>query len=370
MRVLYFSRTLTGHDLRFLTKLAESEHEIWFLALESHPPLPASVAARVRTARSLESEAACGVGELRSQVSSLEAVLRQIRPDVVHAGPVPSCGYLAALAGFHPLLLQSWGSDILATHERDARLQEAIKTALLGCDALFCDCDAVRLKVQELGGPSGDRIVQFPWGVELDRFRTGPGARIRESLGWQRNFVVLSTRSWESIYGIDVLLEAFQLASRREPRLRLLLLGGGSLAAQVEAQIARCGLMPFVHTPGRVEHHLLPEHFRSADLYMSCSHSDGSSVSLLEAMATSLPVLVTDAPANREWVTPGENGWLGAPSDVSSFAAGILRAAAASPGERKAMGAANRRLVERRADWHRNFPKLLEMYGRLAAVRR
>ncbi|HVP43796.1 MAG TPA: glycosyltransferase [Terriglobales bacterium] len=368
MRVLYFSRTLTGHDRRFLAKLAESEHEIWFLALEEHSPLPSDLAAKVRTAPSLGA-AGFGIRQLPGLAPRLQASLSKIRPDLVHAGPVPSCGYLAALAGFHPLLLQSWGSDILVDADRDAAHQEATRSALAHADALFCDCDAVRVKAQSLGGPTGDRVVQFPWGVDLQRFRPGAAPQSRQRLGWQDAFVVLSTRSWEPLYGIDVLVEAFRLAARREPRLRLLLAGSGSLAPAVEAQIAAGGLEGFTHRPGNIDHDQLPDYFRAADLFMSCSYSDGSSVSMLEAMATALPVLLTDAPGNREWVAAGENGWLGAPGNAESFATGLLRAVKASSREREAMGAANRRAVESRADWHRNFPKLLEAYSRLGSAR-
>ncbi|HYX69229.1 MAG TPA: glycosyltransferase, partial [Terriglobales bacterium] len=303
-------------------------------------------------------------------VPLLKTRLAEIRPDLVHAGPVPTCGYLAALSGFRPLLLQSWGSDVLLDADRDAASQQATRFALEHADALFCDCDAVRLKAQKLGGPSGDRVVQFPWGVELQRFRPGQAPPLRAVLGWQDAFVVLSTRSWEQIYGVDVLLEAFALAVRREPRMRLLLAGNGSLAAQVEAKIAERGLAKMVHRPGNLDHDRLPDYFRASDLFVSCSYSDGSSVSLLEAMATALPVLVTDAPGNREWIVAGENGWLGQPGNAESFAAGLLRAVQASPGERGAMGSANRRIAESRADWQRNFPRLLEIYSRLVAAQR
>ena len=60
----------------------------------------------------------------------------------------------------------------------------------------------------------------------------------------------------------------------------------------------------------------LPDYFRAADLYVSCSLSDGSSVSLFEAMATGLPVVVTEAPGNHEWVLTSDNGWLAAPGDA------------------------------------------------------
>jgi len=104
-----------------------------------------------------------------------------------------------------------------------------------------------------------------------------------------------------------------------------------------------------------------PRWYRMADLYISPSHVDGSSVSLMEALACGLPALVSDIPANQEWVAEGVNGWLFPDGDAEALAAGILAAAA----ERKKLpriGRAARRSAEQRADWKKNFAKLLEAY--------
>ncbi len=93
---------------------------------------------------------------------------------------------------------------------------------------------------------------------------------------------------------------------------------------------------------------------------------DGTSVSLLEALASGLPVVVSDLASNREWVHPGENGWLGEAGNPAAFAAAILEAAALDPGRLTAIGRANRSVAEARADWSENSRSLLEAYERLA----
>ena len=85
-------------------------------------------------------------------------------------------------------------------------------------------------------------------------------------------------------------------------------------------------------------------------------------------MATGLPVLVTDIPSNREWVRPGENGWLAAAGSAEDFAGKLLRIAALKPLEREAIGKRNQKIVAERADWDRNFPLLLDLYERLMKV--
>jgi L-malate glycosyltransferase len=116
-----------------------------------------------------------------------------------------------------------------------------------------------------------------------------------------------------------------------------------------------------VHFPGHVSQVDLARYYRSSDLYLSASHSDGSSISLLEAMACGLPALVSDIPGNREWINPGEQGWWFPDGDHRLMADAIIQAV--EQRERlPEMGQSARQVSEQRADWNSNFPKLLEAY--------
>jgi glycosyltransferase involved in cell wall biosynthesis len=134
------------------------------------------------------------------------------------------------------------------------------------------------------------------------------------------------------------------------------MLGGGSLSSKVMAMIHSAGLIERVHFPGQVGQDALPAYYQAADLYISTSHSDGTSVSLLEALACGTPVLLRDIPGNRPWVeAPGEVGWLF--SGVDGLADGIRCALQARP-ELPRMGRSARALAEARGDWGKNFPHL------------
>jgi glycosyltransferase involved in cell wall biosynthesis len=118
---------------------------------------------------------------------------------------------------------------------------------------------------------------------------------------------------------------------------------------------------------GQVAQAELPRWYRRADLFISPSHVDGSSVSLMEALACGLPALVSDIAANKEWVRQGSNGWLFPDGDADALAERILLIAAARK-QLKRVARAARATAERRADWHRNFAVLLRTYD--LAVRR
>jgi len=132
--------------------------------------------------------------------------------------------------------------------------------------------------------------------------------------------------------------------------------------------IASHRLEAYVLLPGRLANAELADWFRAADVYVSASESDGSSVSLLEALATGLACVVTDIESNAEWVVDGENGWRARSGDAQEFASRLLRAASLSASERDAMRERNRRVAVERADWSRNVRRLIAAYDRVTAL--
>ena len=176
---------------------------------------------------------------------------------------------------------------------------------------------------------------------------------------------MISTRAWREDYGTRVLLDSFRLAYQREPRLRLVLLGEGPLAPDVHSYIEQYELSTAVHILGQRPEDELPEYFRSADVYLSCAPCDGSSISLLGAMATGLPVIASDRASNREWVKHEENGWLAHAGEPESFARALAAAARLAPNRRRAMASTNREVASRDANWDQNFPQLLDAYTQL-----
>jgi len=360
MRVLYFSRDYTPHDHRFLTALAQTEHEVHYLRLEwgqelESRPLPVNVRQvdwwiDRRHVRLIDGP---------QLLIGLRRVLHELQPDLVHAGPVQQCAFFTAAVGFQPLLTMSWGSDLLVGAAPGVGRWIA-KYALARSAVLVCDCRTVSSAAQQLGMPA-KKIVAFPWGVDLGYFVPGEDGGLKAKLGWGDDFVLLSTRSWEPICGVVELMEGFIQAAQFNPRLRLMVLGGGSLQTRIEAMLSEAGMLERVHFAGRVGYAELPDYYQAADIYVSASHSDGSSISLLEAMASGLPALVSDIPGNREWVEPGVNGWWFPDGDVESLAERILLSYQALP-ELKRLGSASRLIAEQRADWKRNFESLLKAY--------
>lgn len=363
MRILYFSRDYTPHDHRFLTSLAGSGHEVFCMWLEKrgHRQEDRMIPAGVTPVKWAGGQQPYSARESRRLLKDLKRVLREIKPDVVHAGPVHTAAWLTAKAGFSPLVTMSWGSDLLRDAESSSQVRKAAEYTLAQTAVMVGDCQAVRDKAIELGF-NGERIVTFPWGINLEDFSPeGEDDGLRARAGWENEFVILHLRSWEPVYGVDVLARAFVLAAQQRPDLRLFLLGNGSLAGQIRQMLINGGVVHQVQFAGQVPQEKLPAYYHAANLYVSASHSDGSSVSLMEALASGLPALVSDIPGNREWVAEGEQGWLFPDGDADALAEGILQAVE----QRQKLieiGKRARQRAEARADWTKNFEKLLEAY--------
>jgi L-malate glycosyltransferase len=367
VRVLYLTDNNSVHNRRFLEKLAAAGFEVWSWNIAATQATADELPPGIRTIVSTKRiDRGSSPSQYRELLPQMQSVLQEVHPAVVHAGPIQSGGYLAALSGFHPMLLMSWGSDLLLDAERNSEWQQATAFALQKADAFFCDCDTVRQRADSFRVFSDAEIVQFPWGVKQDVF--SPAGPLPPSVQFTRKAgttTFIYTRSYEPLYGSDVLLDAFAGARSRNPALHLLLLGDGAKDRNILSFIKTHELNDAISVVGSQPTETLPMWFRAADAYVSCAKSDGTSISLLEAMATGLPVIVTDIPSNREWVAEPENGWLARSGSAEAVAEKMLLAAELTPQERKKISECNRRIVAERADWDKNFPRLLEMYKRL-----
>jgi glycosyltransferase involved in cell wall biosynthesis len=344
MKILYFSRQYGPHDHRFLSAILEFGHRALFLCADPRKltqdprPLPAGV-------------------ELLSGV--LPRAIAASQPDLVHAGPLTHCAYEAALTDFQPFVAMSWGSDILYDAQKDFFARRRVRAALGAARVLIGDCAAVADAAAAMRFPP-ERIVTFPWGIDLATFSPG-ASELRTELGWQDNFVLLHLRAWEHFYGAEAVLRAFLQLAPRHPNLRLLMPGDGSQASRFKRLIANSGFADRVHLPGKVSQADLPFFYRAADLYLSASKSDGSSVSLMEALACGVPALVSDIPGNREWVSEGQQGWLFPVGDGAALADKIERAMQDRAALRS-MSQNARTTAEARADWQRNKLGLQRAY--------
>lgn len=351
MRILYFTRADSVHDQRFLAALAESEHEGFVLRLNlGDYPTPSGI----KTLEWSGTQNQLTENDIPRLTQELSELLERVKPDLVHAGPLQDLAFLVARTGFTPLLSMSWGfdlmHDVLVSPDATEKARFAIgHSARLITDAHCSAAQAVSL------GFDPEKICLFPWGVDLAHF-TPTSANVRgtvwrERHGWGDKRVLLCLRSWEPNYGVDVLLRAFVEAAQKDDSLRLILLGDGSQRDLLLSILEEGKVSDKVFLGGRVPNQDLITFYGAADIYVTPSHVDGSSVSLMEAMACALPTIASDIPANAEWISEGQTGWLFPDGDYHALTELLLQIPSF---DLSTVGKRARKIAEKRADWRRN----------------
>jgi glycosyltransferase involved in cell wall biosynthesis len=151
---------------------------------------------------------------------------------------------------------------------------------------------------------------------------------------------------FDKVKNLDALIRAFARFIDGAPPVpaRLVLVGDGPLRAELEAQARASGVADKVDFPG--ESADVPSWYGRFSVFVNCSHYEGMSNTLLEAMACGLPLAASAVRGNAEWLKDGENAAFFAPGDEEGLA-GALRILAADPSARARMGRENRARVER-----------------------
>ncbi len=299
--------------------------------------------------------------DFRNLKSKFKAAVERIKPDLIHAGPIQRVAYLAALIGFHPLLTMSWGYDLLEDAHRDKTWDEITRYVVKNSDWFTSDCQTTKKIALKYGIPESKTTV-FPWGVDLGLFNPDGRSFKRREIGYEGDLLIVHTRSWEPRYGVDIALEAFWRALKTESNIHLFLLGGGSQEEKIRQFVSDKDLSDRVHFCGYKQNEELVGFYQAADVYLSASHIDGSSVALLESMACGCPALVSDISANLEWITDKVQGWVFNDGDPENLAEKIIHISR-NRNEVLLCGRNARAKAEADADWSKNFPKLLDTYN-------
>ncbi|MFH0908143.1 MAG: glycosyltransferase family 4 protein [bacterium] len=210
--------------------------------------------------------------------------------------------------------------------------------------------------------------VNVPNGVDTDIFRPHV-SDFRNRRGIVAStFVVLFVARFQGVKNHRMLLEAFSLFSARRPDSLLLLAGSGPLEGTIRACCSELGLTNRVRFLGETPFGELPDVYAASDLKVISSDYESFCFAALEAMATELPLVVTDTDWVPRLIEQDQGGRVVARGNAEQFASAMLELAG-NPLLRKQMGEWNRRHVLSRFDWQSSARKLLDVYERLLASR-
>jgi len=332
VRICFLSTGPFTHIGAYLDFFRDAGHDVHFLELSPGPRRAVPVHA-------------CGVSASRwgypLGMLRARAAIKKLKPDVVHAHYATSGGLAALVCGFRPTIVTAHGTDL--TEGARSPIWRPLLRAVFARAACVNTVSAGLTSMAEGLGVPRRKIAELTPGVDTARFRA---VRAPFAGGVLR---LICTRRFEPVYGHRTIIEALALVKASGVEVRTTFAGEGSLRGELEALAARRGLGASVSFVGEARGDAMPALLRAHDAYLSASRADGTSLSLLEAMASGLFPIVSRIPANEAWLEQGAGRLFepGAPEDLAAgirelarrpeaaaSAAGINRAKVAAAGDR------------------------------------
>jgi sugar transferase (PEP-CTERM/EpsH1 system associated) len=252
-------------------------------------------------------------------------VLRRMRPAIVHTRNLPALEFLsvAALAGIRGRIHGEHGRDVYDLDGSNPRynfLRKAVNPFVSRYTAVSVDL------AQWLARLVGkEKVVQICNGVDIDRFYPRAGARLPlgpDGFTQRRTLVVGTVGRMQTVKDQLTLVRAFlhlmETHSQAREHLRLVMIGDGPLRQEALKLLRSAGADGLAWLPG--ERADIPEILRAMDIFVLPSIAEGISNTILEAMASGLPVVATRVGGNPELIDAGRTGVLVPASDPLAMA--------------------------------------------------
>lgn len=359
--LMWATPSVSVHDVRFVSAIVRLGWSVVVVTFNGFPPelgpkLEASPYVVAPKWRGWHDDVLVDF-DLEGVTLELQHLTERYNPLLIHGGPLTSVAKIVGEATKLPVVAMSWGYDLLRDVQvdgsalRNARASIG-RAAFVHVDSFVGASAALRL------GASPEQIFYLPWGVEASQLAPRPVPLPAAGLKF------LSARSLEAVYDVETTLKGFAkaLPTLSQNSVKLLLAGGGSEQSDLHATAEDLGVSSCIEWVGVKSEQELESLMREADCYISSSLVDGTSVTLLQAMAAGTPVIVSQVGGNPEWVIPNATGRLFPAGDAGALGEEI-EAFAADRQHSHLMAEAASISIHERANWALNYPALNRLYA-------
>ena len=186
------------------------------------------------------------------------------------------------------------------------------------CAAIVCDCEYIRNELIGTYEFKGE-LLTIAYGCDQEVFWSALFHN-------QEKLRIISTRNWTPVHSNTTSLEALRLLLKSGVEFEANFYGTGTELTQELKDKVSAEFSNKIHFLGEYNQEQLPTNLANSEVYISASISDGTSVSLLEALTAGRLCVCRDSPPNREWITNGVNGFLfSTPSDLAETLHSISR---------------------------------------------
>lgn len=290
------------------------------------------------------------------KIWTIKKIISDLKPDIVNAHYLTSYGFLSALTRIKPLVVSTWGSDILVTPKRNIIYKKLTEFVIKRSTLITSDSNFMSEEIVNLGGKK-ENIITAPMGIDITNFNLV--GRSNEN----RN-TFLSMRTICKNSNIEYILNAFKNVIKQKPYAKLIITNSGEIEEKILNLIKELSLEGNVEFLGFINRERVEELLKNCDIYLSIPTSDSTSVNLLEAMACGIFPIVSNIPANKEWIESEVNGLILEELNVDKLTKVMLEALENNSLRESAIGV-NNKIINERAIWSDNMAYIRENYVKL-----
>jgi glycosyltransferase involved in cell wall biosynthesis len=350
LRILGVGDAKSPHFVRWATRLAERGHEVHIVSGRYNPRQGEHDGLVVHQLQDVDPLYRVPFVRRHRMIPALQRVAKEAEPDIVHSHYLLPYGWWTARAGLGPLVVSPWGKDAIVDAWSSPEAEARARTGIASDRALAYVVNSQALEDASVRlGADRAKFHRIFWHARIDNYSPQLADRSRwRDLGWPDDAVVcLSLRYFRPYTNLDVLLRAFAAAREEVPELRLFSTAhGGWTRSEFESLASELGLGPYMAVQD-VHRSELPAVTASADFAVSLADVDSSPASMLESMASGLPMIVGRAPSMEEWIQSGAGGEVVERRDVAAVTEAIVKLAR-DPDLRRSYGERNVRELEAR----------------------
>jgi glycosyltransferase involved in cell wall biosynthesis len=287
-----------------------------------------------------------------TSIGELKTILKEFKPDILHAHYASSYGLVGALTKFTPYVISVWGSDIFEFPRKNVINKLLLNFSLSKANFV---CSTSVFMANETKKYTTKQIEITPFGVNTDIFKV-------MSLPKSNDVTVFGVvKSLSDRYGFSDLFKSFSILSRKYENIELVVVGDGECREKYENQIQNLGIQDKVRMVGRVQNEDVPKYLNEMDIFVLPSIEDSFGVAAVEAMACGTPVIVSDAGGLQEVVIEGETGYIVPMRNPEKLAVAMEKLLLDKNLQSKFSTNGVKHVIEN-YDWKENANRMLEFY--------
>lgn len=361
-RILILSDINSAHTQKWCVALAQNGFNIGVFSLtfpnnkwyEGYENI--SVFCPIRFKKEIFHSSAITKLKYLKTVPTLKKVIREFAPDIVHAHYATSYGLIGAVAGFHPYLISAWGSDLMDFPYKNGINFRLLKHILKKADRILATSKILADHVEKFTSKEVDII---PFGVDLKKFAPNE----TKSIFSKNDMVIGVVKSMEEIYAIDTVIKTFFQLNNKYPNsnLKLLLAGSGSRDEEYKQLVNKLHIKSKTVFTGRILYEDVVNYYNMIDIFVNVSYNESFGVSVLEASACELPVVVSKIGGLIEVVEENKTGLFVEAGSISSLC-DALEKLIYDTELRSKMGKAGREFVSKNYDWKKSVLEMESIY--------